>query len=214
MADTKITTTTDRKSPVNTRRFATAPLTSDTAEELVYGDVTEVTSTLITAKYTPKMNSAEQYASGIAVDGYVSKAGGTLDLNVVGLNADDEHNYFGSTIRADGVIESKSTDVVPDLMVIYSTERSDGTLNLYKFLKTKFTSQGETAETTDASGIKYTGTAMKGDYKNTLNNNKDMVLVKGIDPKTNAEFIDNWFKSAMFGVNDINAPATASVVKA
>ena len=209
-----ITVSTERHPSVCTRRFATAKLTADTAEALTYEKPIEILSDLITAQYQPKMNSAEMYASGIAVESYVAKAGGTLNITVVGLNSDDEKEYFGCTIRDDNVIESASTDYVPDRMVIYSTERSDGTMNLYKFLKAKFTSQGETVETTDASGVKYNGTGLQAEYKNVLRpdakgKNKDMVCIKGIDVSTEdgKTFYDNWFNDAMFGVDDTNAPS-------
>ena len=87
-------------------------------------------------------------------------------------------------------------------MVIYSTKRSDGKLNLYKFPKAKFTSQGEQAETTDANGIKYSGTALKADYKATINNGKEMYIRKAIDPKSaeGAKLIKAWFETAMGGI--------------
>ena len=61
----KVIQGTDRKSAVCTKRFAYAPLTTDNADTLAYGDVTEIKDILITTKYTPKMNSASQYASGV-----------------------------------------------------------------------------------------------------------------------------------------------------
>lgn len=54
----KVIQGTDRKSAVCTKRFAYAPLTTDNADTLAYGDVTEIKDILITTKYTPKMNSA------------------------------------------------------------------------------------------------------------------------------------------------------------
>ena len=60
-----ITQGTERKAAVCTERFAYAPLTTDSSETLAYGDVVEIKDILITTKYTPKMNSASQYASGV-----------------------------------------------------------------------------------------------------------------------------------------------------
>ena len=201
-----------RKTAVCTARYATAPLTKDNDTELIYGDVTEVPATLISVKYTPKMNSAEQYASGIAVDSYVTKAGGTLDITVVGLDTEDEKRYFGSSVSEKGLLTSNKDDTVPDLMVIYSTKRSDGKINLYKFPKAKFTSQGEQTETTDSSGIKYSGTALKAEYKNTINNGDDMYIIKAVDPTTpeGKKVIDDWFATATGGLELAKAVQTDS----
>ena len=55
---------------VSTDRFATALLKEDSGEKLEYDAVEEIESDLITIRYTPKMNSASMYASGIAVESY------------------------------------------------------------------------------------------------------------------------------------------------
>lgn len=203
-----------RKTAVCTDRYATALLITDNGGSLSYGAVEEVVTTLISTKYAPKMNSAEQYASGVAVDSYVSKSGGTLDIVVVGLDTEDENRYFGSTVSGDGLISSGKDDVVPDRMVIYSTKRSDGKINLYKFPKAKFTSQGEQTETTDSSGIKYSGTQLKAEYKATIYNGKDMHIRKAVDPSTEegAKLIKAWFETAMGGITDNTMITPAAAV--
>lgn len=192
-----ITQGTERKAAVCTDRFAYAPLTTDSAETLAYGDVNEIKDILITVKYTPKMNSASQYASGVEVDSYVAKAGGTLDVTIVNTNPTDDVTLFGSKINeTTGVLESGKDDVVPDVMVMYSTKTSTGKINLYKFPKCKFTSQGESAQTTDENGVTFNGLALQANYKALLNTGKDMYVVKGLDPVTDKTTIDNWFKTA------------------
>ncbi len=205
---------------VSTDRFATAILTEDSGTALTYGSVEEIESDLITIKYTPKMNSASMYASGIAVESYVAKAGGTLDVTVVGLTAEEEKSYFGSTLLTDSnnlLVENKD-DYVPDRMVIWSTTRSNGKKNLYKVMKAKFTSQGEEASTTDGSGVKFNGTALQADYKATINSGDIMFTLKDVDPETEtgAALIAQWFATALGGIaltgtgSDANAPVVTA----
>lgn len=192
-----ITQGTERKAAVCTERFAYAPLTTDSSETLAYGDVVEIKDILITTKYTPKMNSASQYASGVEVDSYVAKAGGTLDVTIVNTNPTDDVALFGAKVNtATGVLESGKDDVVPDVMVMYSTKTSTGKINLYKFPKCKFTSQGESAQTTDENGITFNGLALQANYKALLNTGKDMYVAKGLDPETDKTTIDAWFATA------------------
>ena len=199
---------------VSTDRFATAVLTEDSGTNLTYNSVKEIESDLITVKYQPKMNSAQMYASGIAVESYVAKSGGTVDLTVVGLTDEEEKDYFGATIDANGVLVDNKDDYVPDLAVIWSTVRSDGKMNLYKIMKTKFANQGEEVSTSDDSGVKFNGTALQGEYKALINSGDFMFRRKKVDPKTGAgaALIEEWFGSALGGIiltgtgSDENAP--------
>lgn len=195
------TQSTERRSAVTTLQFAVAPLTTDSAEKLEYGTPVILQDNLITAKYTPNMNKASQHASGVEVESYVAKNGGTLDITVRALNAADETALFGSKVDATtGVLVSNKDDIVPDNMVIYSTRRSDGKLNLYKFAKAKFTSQGESVQTIDENGITYQALSLQAGYKPTINNGNDMYVVKGADPTTDKALIEEWFSSALGGI--------------
>lgn len=202
---------------VSTKRFATALLTEDSGTNLAYGEVKEIETDLITIKYTPKMNSASMYASGIAVESYVAKSGGTTDITVVGLTADEEADYFGATVLANhnDLVVDNANDYVPDRMVIWSTQRSDGKMNLYKIMKAKFASQGEQADTSDDNGVKYTGTSLQADYKALINSGDIMFKEKKVDPDTEvgAALINAWFATALGGLvitgtggTDANAP--------
>lgn len=205
----------DRPS-VSTKRFATALLTEDSGNTLTYGEVEEIETDLVTIKYTPKMNTASMFASGIAVESYVAKSGGTLDLTVVGLTAEEEKSYFGSTVLADknNLVVENANDYVPDRMVIWSTQRSDGRINLYKIMKAKFSSQGEEASTSDDSGVKYNGTALQAEYKATIHSGDILFKEKKVNPETaeGKALIDEWFATALGGIvltgsgTDANAP--------
>lgn len=203
---------------VSTDRFATAVLTEDSGTTLTYAAVKEIESDLVTIKYTPKMNQASMYASGIAVESYVAKSGGTLDVTVVGLTDAEEKDYFGATIDANNVVVDNKDDYVPDLAVIWSTVRSDGKMNLYKVMKTKFANQGEEATTSDDSGVKYNGTQLQGEYKALIKSGDFMFKRKKVDPTTGAgaSIINTWFGSALGGISltgtgsDANAPVVTA----
>lgn len=206
---------------VSTKRFATALLTEDSGNALTYGDVEEIETDLVTIKYTPKMNSASMYASGIAVESYVAKSGGTLDVTVVGLTADEEASYFGASVLAgsNDLIVDNANDYVPDRAVIWSTQRSDSKINLYKIMKAKFASQGEQADTSDDSGVKFNGTTLQADYKALINSGDIMFRMKKVDPNTpaGAALVEAWFATALGGVvitgsggADTNAPVVTA----
>ncbi|MCM1439311.1 MAG: phage tail protein [Roseburia sp.] len=187
---------------VSTDRFATAVLKEDSGKNLEYDAVKEIESDLITIKYTPKMNAASMYASGINVESYIAKAGGTVDITVVGLTDEEEKDYFGARVGDDGVVTENKDDYVNDVAVIWSTIRSDGKMNLYKIMKTKSSSQGEEATTSDDNGVTFNGTALQGDYKALIHSGDILFKKKKVNPKTaeGKELIEAWFSTALGGI--------------
>lgn len=69
-------------------------------------------------------------------------------------------------------------------------------INLYKFPKCKFTSQGENVQTTDENGVTFNSLALQANYKALINTGVDMYCVKGLDPVTDKTSIDAWFATA------------------
>jgi len=193
---------TERKSAVNVGKIAYAPLTLDSVATLTYGTVVDMSEVLVSVKYTPKMNQGKQFVSGREYDSYVAKAGGQLDVQVPALNAEDGNGLFGTTIDATSFV-SKSTkdDVVPDVMVMYSTKTSGGKINLYKFPKCKFTDQGESATTSDENGITYTAQTISASYAALIHGGSEMYSIKGLDPTTDAATITAWFGTATGGTD-------------
>lgn len=102
-------------------------------------------------------------------------------------------------------------------MVIWSTQRSDGKVNLYKIMKAKFSSQEE-ASTSDDSGVRYNGTALQAEYKATIRSGDIMFKEKKVDPNTEAgaALIEAWFATALGGLvltgsgTDANAPTVTA----
>lgn len=192
----------ERRSAVSVLRFAYAPLTVDTVDMITYGEVKDLKDTLISASYTPRMNSASQYAGGQEYDSYVAKAGGTLEIQLPALTASEETDLFGcNEDEASGVVTSNKEDVVPDIMVIYSTQTSKHKVNLYKFPKVKFTNQGEAVTTKNENGITYQAQTLSGNYAALLNTGDEMYSVKSVDPKTpeGKKLIEEWFATAVGG---------------
>lgn len=192
----------ERRSSVSVLRLAYAPLVKDTKDMLTYGDMVEMDNVLVSAGYTPRMNSASQYASGQEYDSYVAKSGGSIEIQVPSLNSSDEIGLFGCTKdEATGVVASNKGDVVPNVMVIYSTETSQGLVNLYKFPKVKFTDQGETATTKNENGVTYQSQTLSGNYSALIHTGDEKFNIKGVDPKSDEgkELIKTWFSSAVGG---------------
>lgn len=193
---------TERRSAVSVLRFAYAPLTIDSKDMVTYGEVKDLDDTLISAGYTPRMNTASQYAGGQEYDSYVAKAGGTLDIQIPAITASEETDFFGcNKDETTGVVASNKEDVVPDIMVIYSTQTSKHKVNLYKFPKVKFTNQGESVTTKTESGITYQAQTLSGNYAPLLNTGDEMFVIRGVDPKTaeGKKTIDDWFATAVGG---------------
>lgn len=191
----------ERRSAVSVLQLAYAPLVLDTKNMLTYGEVVPMDNVLMSAGYTPRMNNASQFASGQEYDSYVAKSGGTVNIQVPALNSSDELGLFGCTEDEEGVVASNKSDVVPNVMVIYSTETSQGMVNLYKFPKVKFTDQGETATTKNENGVTYQAQNLSGNYSALIHTGDDKFNIKGIDPNSDdgKKLIEDWFKTAVGG---------------
>ncbi len=209
MADTVVNTS--RAPSVNTDRLAFAPLTADTDSTLTYGDVVEISKASISVSRTPKMNSSKMYASGQVVASYVAKAGGQLQITMPSLDNSDEVLLFGKSYDATTkTVTNNKDDYVPAVMAIYSTDRADGTKNLYKVMKVKFAEGAENVETSDDSGTKFQSVQISGDYEQLIKNGDDVIVLRGVDPTTEdgKALISAWFGSALGGLPAGHYPTT------
>lgn len=197
------TTNTNRAPAINTDRLAFVPLTLDTDSTLTYGEVTELAKSMVSVQRTPTQNSAKMFASGQAVASYVAKSGGQLQITLPSLSSEDEVLLFGKKLDADtSALSNNKDDIVPALMAIYSTVRSDGTRNLYKVMKIKFQEGAETVETSDDSGVKFQSLQISGSYEQLIKTGDDVIVVKGVNPETEEgkAKIEAWFGSALGGL--------------
>lgn len=184
------------RSSINVKRLVMWSLTADSATGTTYGDTArEFTNQLNSAKYTPKVQTAEQYGDGIKVEDYVAKDGGDLDITIRGFSEGDNEFLFGETSK-NGTSVSNSGDIVPYVCVAYATERPDGKLNLFKFPKVKFMPQGEDGQQREGSSVKYGTANIKGTYSPLLSTKDDCYKRLGVDPKTDSGIVEKWFSNA------------------
>lgn len=190
--------TNDGKSSINVKRLTMWALTADASSGTTYGtEGREFTNQLNSAKYTPKVQTAEQYGDGIKVEDYVAKDGGDLDITIRGFSEGDNEFLFGETSK-NGTSVSNSGDIVPYNCVAYATERPDGKLNLFKFPKVKFMPQGEDSKQREGSSVSYGTANIKGTYSPLLSSGDDCYKRLGVDPKTDSAVIESWFSTANY----------------
>ncbi|MBE6901581.1 MAG: hypothetical protein E7478_03835 [Ruminococcaceae bacterium] len=186
-------------SPINVKRMVMWKLTSDDSTGTVY-DATahKFENQLNSFRYTPRIQTAEQYGDGVKVEDYAAKDGGDIESVIRAFSSDDEQFLFGETATTNGTVMSGSDDIVPYVAVAVMTERADGLVNLYKFPKVKWTPQGEDNKQREGTTVSYGTAALKGIYSPLLSNHKDCYKKRGLDPKEDKDFIENWFTEAAF----------------
>lgn len=189
---------TRRRSTVNVLRLTMWAMTSDTSAATVYEN-TPYTWEKSTAniKYTPKMETNEQYGDGVKVEDYVAKDGGEIDVTVNGFGRGDAVFLFGET-DANGTEVSSSNDIVPNVCTAYMTKRADGKYNLYKFPKTKYMPEGEDAKQQEGSNVSYGTANLKGTYSPLLSTGADSYKRYGVDLTEDAALIEKWFTDAAY----------------
>lgn len=194
----------ERRRPyINVKRLVMWGLLTDDETATTYDAEPYVFSkSLMSAKCTPAVQTAELYGDGIKVEDYVAKDGGELDIAVTGFENGDGVFLFGETKTEDGTEVSSSADIVPYRCVAYMTERSDGKVNLYKYPKVKFMPQAEDANQREGSKISYGTSQLKGTYSPLISTEADRYRHLGADPVTDAEFITKWFTEANFYTAD------------
>lgn len=183
------------RSSINVKRLTMWEQLTDSESATTYNtEAHEFTNELNSAKYTPKVETAEQYGDGVKVEDYVAKDGGDLDITIRGFKQGDEAFLFGEKeTTAEKTSVSGSDDIVPYVCVAYMTERSDGKVNLYKFPKVKFMPQGEDSQQKEGTKITYTTANIKGTYSPLLSSHADCYKCRGVDPKTQSDLITKWF---------------------
>lgn len=195
MADKK---TERRRSTVNVARLTMWPLKTDTGEGTTYGETPHTwENSLASVKYTPKMQTNEQYGDGIKVEAFVAKDGGDIEININGFDTGDGEFLFGETDR-NGTEVSNAADIVPNICTAYFTKRTDGKINLYKFPKVTFYPEGEDAKQQEGTTISYGTANLKGTYMPLISTQNDKYVRYGVDPKIENGLIEKWFTEASY----------------
>ena len=190
---------TEGRSVVNVKRLVMWAMTSDDKSGTVYDSTARAfTDQLNAARYVPKTATAEQYGDGKKVEDYVAKDGGNIEYTIRGFNDSDSEFLFGEKKNSAGVNISNAGDIVPYVCSAHMTERPDGTVNLFKFPKVKFMPQGEDNKQKEGTTISYGTASLKGTYSPLISNGDDCYKRYGVNPKTDAAFIESWFTDADF----------------
>ena len=185
---------TRRRSTVNVARLTQWKMISDTSAATTYEETPHTwENSLAAVKYTPKMQTDEQYGDGGKVEGFIAKDGGSIDITVNGFGKGDAAFLFGETDK-NGTEVSGSDDIVPSVATAYYTKRPDGKINLYKFPKTKFMPEGEDSKQQEGSNVSYGTANLKGTYSPLLSSKADCYKRYGVDPVKDAE----WFTEAAY----------------
>lgn len=185
-----------RRSTVNVARLTMWKQTSDSATETAY-ETEPYTweNSLAAVKYTPTMQTNEQYGDGVKVEDYIAKDGGDIDITVNGFGPGDAAFLFGETDE-NGTEISSANDIVPAVCVAYYTKRPDGKFNLYKFPKAKFMPEGEDSKQQEGSNISFGTASLKGTYSPLLSTGADCYKRYNVDPTADADLIEKWFTTA------------------
>ncbi len=185
-----------RRSTVNVARLTMWKMKDDTAEATTYDDTAHTFDTsLAAAKYTPKMQTNEQYGDGIKVEAFVAKDGGDLEITVNGFDTGDGVFLFGEK-DDNGTEISGSEDIVPNVCVAYYTKRTDGKYNLYKFPKATFYPEGEDSKQQEGTTVSYGTASLKGTYMPLISTKDDCYKRYGVDPTEDNEIFEKWFTKA------------------
>lgn len=190
---------TERKAPTGLKRLTYFPLTADTASALTYGEAYPMSKAFMSADYQAATQTAGLYADNQEVDHVVVSTGGTLNNSVTQLNTEDHITILGAKAApgGKGYVLNKD-DAAPYLGVAYMTTNSDGTVNLLKFFKVKFSKGQTTNQSTGEGAPTFATNTLNGNYVPTLYDGNAMAEAKGLDPVTDAAFIESWFTEGDF----------------
>lgn len=191
-----------RRSTVNVMRLTMWKMDDDTSESTTYDKETYTfENSLASVKYTPKMQTNEQYGDGIKVEAFVAKDGGDIEVNINGFGAGDGAFLFGETEK-NGTEISNAADIVPNQCVAYMTKRTDGKLNLYKFPKVTFYPEGEDSKQQEGTTISYGTANLKGTYMPLISSQDDRYTRYGVDPEADKELIEKWFTDPKYAATE------------
>ena len=191
-----------RRSTINVERLTMHKMISDTKDGTTYEETPRTwDDSLAAAKYTPKMQTNQQYGDGKKVEDFVAKDGGDINITINGFVAGDSAFLFGETNK-NGTEISSANDIVPDLCVSYFTKRTDGKINLYKFPKTKFKPEGEDNKQQEGTNISYGTANLKGTYSPLISSGEDCYKRYGVDPEKDSALIEKWFTVADYNASD------------
>lgn len=181
-----------RKAPYGIDRLVIFPIVADGADGLVYGDAYPLDKSLMSANDQPTSNSTSLYASNQEVDRVTTNTGGTLEIGITQLNAQDHITILGAkAVGTTGYISNKD-DAAPFVGVAYISNNSDGTVNLHKFFKCKFTKGNKSRQSKGDGSATFQTDTLSGNYSPTIFDGNDKAEVFNLSPTTDRALIDAW----------------------
>lgn len=190
------------KVPINIKDLAIFPMiTEETAAiAATYGENKSFKNRFMSFNDTPKSQSGSLLGDGAITNQYSAKNGGDLTLNIQQLVAGERVALFDESEETDGTTSMGKDDLVPYCAVVFKVENDDGTIDLYKYPKVKFTEQQTGVEQKSENGVKYSTTSLKGTYIFDLKNKKARHIKEDMDEVTDAAEIAAWYESGAFEV--------------
>lgn len=169
----------------------------DDSETTTYGEAHAFYKKLMTASDAPSVSEALLEADNQIVDQSIENSGGELSIGITALSSEERVLLYGETADS-GTNTSHKDNRGKHVAVAYMTNRSDGKVNLYKFLKAMFMPQAETYGTKKSGSQEYATTNIKGTYIPTVASGDIARKRLGADPATEADVIENWFTDATY----------------
>lgn len=177
---------------INVKRLAMWEMTDE--KEETYGDVMPFDKRLMTYKDTPSVGEAELYGCGVLVAVASRNSGGSLELGIHGLTGDEREVMYGENIVG-GTNVTSAEDVPSYVAVAVMSENEDGTVNLRKWFKVRFSPHDESISQIEGDKISFSTPTVKGTY---VVNSTDWIRASrdDVDTVEDAEFINKWFTDA------------------
>lgn len=183
---------TARKAPAGLERLVFFPLTADTDAALTYGTAYPMVKALMTIDDQATSYTATMYVEGMAVDMITVSTGGTINIGITQLNAQDHITILGKTEKGKGYISNKN-DATPFVGVAYMSTNSDGTVNLHKIFKAKFSKGNKSRATIGDGAPTFQTDTLNGTFSATIFDGNSKAEVFNLNRTTDATLITTWF---------------------
>lgn len=180
----------EKTAPVNVKRLTIFYKEEETEKTL------NLTGRLMAYKDTMSSNSEPLSGDGEVQDIAYGYSTGSLELDIHELTGAERAIMYGEKIK-NGTNVTTANDNPPYVGVALLVERNDGTVNLHKWFKVKFTPNDESVTQISNGKKTFSTTSIKGIYINDANNSY-RASRRQIDPTTEATTVENWFKTASY----------------
>ena len=213
---------------VNVRNIVVWPFTNSKTEQC--GKAYAFGERAKSASWSLNANTQFVNSDGVTVGSYTGIPNGQGTLGLAELTPGERSMLLGNT--AGGVILKNSVinitnvgnrDIAPyvRLAFITDTDSEEGLINLYKFLRCKFSPYEKTVDQVNESGqATFSTISVPFTFFNTFSTNENLTgkiyEAKGVNPNTEegAAFIENWFTVGDFvgtgGLYNTNSAITVN----